>query len=109
MCVTSMVGDHYIHKWEPREWWPPIQPVFVPNSAPNGIPLSPVAAPAITREEFDALKREVIDMKELLKRAAKYDADNGEPQCETDSKMEVLRRVAKLVGVDIEDVIRPAQ
>ena len=43
---------------------------------------------------------------ELLKRAKKYDEDNGEPDCEIDEKMDVLRKVAKLVGVDLDEVLR---
>ena len=61
--------------------------------------------PAISREEFDALKKEVADMKELLKRAKAYDERNGEPNCEIDEKMDLLRRVAKLVGVSLDDVL----
>lgn len=95
MCVTSMVGDHYREKFTP---WPyPDYPPAVPMH------IGP------TRTEFDALKRDVLEMKELLKRAKKYDEDNGEPECEMDEKMDLLRKVAKMVGVDLDDVIGPSR
>lgn len=100
MCVVSMVGDHYTDKWRdllpgyPSRGWP------VPNGDGTVIP-----SINVSREEFDQLKRDVEEMKTLLKRAKEYDERNGEPDCEIDEKMEMLRRVAKMVGVDIEDVI----
>lgn len=62
--------------------------------------------PQISREEFEELKRDVKEMKELLKRAKKYDEDNNEPNCEIDEKMDLLKRVAKLVGVELDDVLK---
>lgn len=97
MCSVSMIGDFYSDKWR--------------NPPPNQLPINPLGyplptvSPPITREEFEALKRDVLDMKELLKRAKAYDERNGEPDCEIDEKMDLLRKVAKLVGVDLDDVI----
>lgn len=98
MCVVSMVGDHYRDKWGDR--WPGAIP------ATPFQPFNPI--PVISREEFDALKKEVEEMKALLKRAKEYDERNNEPDCEIDEKMDLLRKVAKLVGVSLDDVIRPA-
>lgn len=87
-----MIGDHYREKWRDFEtsqiYWPP-------------------ANPAVTKAEFDALRREVEEMKALLKRAKTYDERNNEPNCEIEDKMDFLRKVAKLVGVDLDDVIGP--
>ncbi len=95
MCVLSMVGDHYSDKWrEPyREFIQPVQwsPTYT--------------IPQVSREEFDALKTQVEELVALMKRAKRYDADNHEPDCETDEKMAVLRQVAKLVGVDLDKAI----
>lgn len=98
MCVVSMVGDFYDDKWKGQPWYPPTTSV-----TPS---VRIVVPPPITREEFDALKREVQDMKELLKRAKEYDERNGEPDCEIDEKMEKLRKVAELVGVSLDDVLK---
>lgn len=96
MCTVSMIGDHYGDMWKRL---PEInQPLF-----PQQFPLQP---PAVSREEFDDLKRQVGEMVDLLKRAKKYDEENGQPDCEMDEKMDLLRKVAKLVGVDLDKAIR---
>lgn len=116
MCVVSMIGDHYRDKW--RKTWPSIYP-----SPGNGLPgyywdgvwtdnfdnNKTVVAEPISRKEFDALRKDVEEMKELLKRAKEYDERNGEPDCEVDEKMDLLRRVAKFVGVGLDDVIGKAK
>lgn len=100
MCATSMVGDFYNDRFRQ---WPSLGPLIQPTG-PTIVQLPPV----ISRDEFDQLKRDVADMKELLKRAKAYDERNHEPECEIEEKMELLRKVAKLVGVDLSDVIGPA-
>lgn len=110
-----MIGDHYRDRWQDRPWWPgivppvwpsPPQPVYPIIQPPQTVVFTPV--PEISRKEFDDLKREVTEMKELLKRAKKYDEDSGQRDCEIDEKMDLLRKVAKLVGVSLDDVIKPA-
>lgn len=91
MCVMSMIGDHYGDRWRQN-------PAVLP-------PQTFVIAPQVSREEFDALRLEVEEMKALLIRAKRYDEEHGEPGCEMDEKLVILRRVAELVGVDLEDVL----
>jgi hypothetical protein len=93
MCASSMVGDFYGDKWRQT---PALHPFLYPSA---------LSDPHIGRAEFEALKREVADMKELLKRAIDYDRRTGQADCEVDDKMDLLRRVAMLVGVNIDDVI----
>lgn len=90
MCVVSMVGDHYIDKW----------------SVPGGPLVNPLGP---TREEFNALKHEVEELKALLTRAKDYDARNGEPDCELDEKMAMLRKVACMVGIDLDEALRSSK
>lgn len=102
MCVVSMVGDHYGDKWGKR--WP-----LIPDRIPSLLPIDtiyPDPVPEVSRAEFDELKKEVAEMIALLKRAKKYDKDNGEPDCELDEKMALLRKVAKLVGVDLDKALQ---
>lgn len=103
MCVVSMVGDHYRDKWMPKFPDMPSWPDYVPHPG-KFEPLEPFI-PAITRQEFDQLKRDVEEMKALLKRAKEYDERNNEPDCEVEEKMALLRKVARMVGVDLDDVI----
>lgn len=103
MCVVSMIGDHYGDKYREAPFWIPQKESEGSGNWPWVIPMP---AP-ISREEFDALKRDVEEMKALLKRAKSYDERNGEPDCEIDEKMDLLRKLAAVVGVDLEDVIGP--
>jgi len=111
MCVVSMVGDHYRDLWGNEPWHYKPLPGMLPH--PGGM-ISPQLPPqwpadfgAITRAEFDELKRQVTEMKELLKRAKAYDEANGEPDCEIDEKMVLLKKIAGLVGIDLDDVLKP--
>lgn len=100
MCVVSMVGDHY------RDTWIPIHPTL-PTWPSN--PVYPCDTPEVSRAEFEELKRQVAEMVALLKRAKKYDADNHEPDCEVEDKMALLRKVATLVGVDLDAELAKVQ
>jgi len=92
MCVVSMIGDHYNEKWEPLTWSPKTTWTFTTTGP--------------TQQEFDDLKKEVLEMKELLKKAKIYDEENGEPDCEVEEKFDLIRKIAKLVDVDLEDVLK---
>lgn len=95
MCTVSMVSDHYKDNFIQR--WSQPDPFHPLNTATFTIPM-------VSREEFDALKREVEDMKKLLLRAKDYDERNNEPNCEMDEKVALLKRVAELVGVNLDEV-----
>lgn len=119
MCVVSMVGDHYRDKflpWEDRLPRIPGYPPYLPERAPQrpddikreldkmkDLGKTVVEKP-ITRAEYDKLREDVLEMKELLKRAVAYDKANGEPACETDEKVALLKRMADFVGVDLKEV-----
>lgn len=100
MCVVSFVGaDDALtgleDKWKP--WEPYIQPSYTFTTT------------GPTQEEFDKLKAEVLEMKELLRKAKIYDEVNNEQDCEIEAKMEFLRQVAKLVGIELDDVLKPKE
>lgn len=81
-----MIGDHYDNKWhQPNYGWIYTGP---------------------TKEQFDELRKEVLEMKELLKKAIKYDEVNNEPECQIEEKMETLKKVAKMVGIDLDDILK---
>ena len=89
MCVISMIGDHYRDQWQQQPF------TTTPFDWLNMVP----------RAEFDALKREVEQMKALLIKAKIYDEAHGEPECELAEKVALLRKVAELVGVSLDDVL----
>lgn len=110
MCVVSMIGDSFSRNWKERypEWDPNSVPV--PNDMlpkPGPMRIQDYSVP-VSRTEFEQLRREVELLKSLLKDAAEYDKRNNEPHCETDEKIELLRAIAKAVGVDLSEVFPEA-
>ena len=113
MCAVSNIGDYYRDNLPGRYPW--IQPM-VPSPTTYPLPYSPpnplkkyedvhwADSGAPTREEFDKLKKEVEELKELLKAAKKFDENTGQPHCENDEKVELIKRIANLVGVDMKGV-----
>jgi len=95
MCVVSMIGDQFNKTWPDR--WP-----NVPAS-----PLYPI--PEITRAEFDALRKEVQELRNLLLAAKRYDEATGQPHCEKAEKVALLIKLGKAVGVDLEEALKPQE
>lgn len=89
MCMVSFVGSHYDDRWRPQ-----VQPFTTVQTWITNV----------TREEFEALRSEVAEMKELLIAAKRIDEVTGQPDCEMEEKVDLLRRVAEAVGVDLGDV-----
>ncbi len=92
MCMYSAIGDNFKDQF-PKSWPQiPIQPDVI------HLP------PEITRKEFDALKKEMQELKKLLKAAADFDKATGQPHCEVENKIKLIKQIAALVGVDIKDI-----
>lgn len=97
MCVVSMIGDHYDDKWK-KPWDGKLNNTggttytFTNNS--------------VSKEEFDTLKKEVEEMKQLLIKAKIYDEKNNEPDCELEDKVAFLKKIAEAVGVDLKEVFK---
>jgi hypothetical protein len=85
-----MVGDHFQDKW---------------NQYPYNDLLNKAQLGNITRWEFEELKKEVKEMKDLLVKAKIYDTQHNEPDCEIEDKMKFLKECAKLVGIDLDDIL----
>jgi hypothetical protein len=101
MCVVSMIGDHFDDKWRPL--FPPQMPTI---PAPAIVDWEKLFNPPPTKADYDALKKEVEEMKELLKKALEYDKKNNEPHCEIEEKMAILKAVAKGMGVDLNEIFK---
>ena len=85
MCVVSMVGEHYSDKWRQPDYQRQFDHINT-----------------ITRDEFESLKKEVLEMKELIKKAAEYDKQNNEPHCENPEKVKLLKQIADLFGIELD-------
>lgn len=119
MCVVSMVSDHYLHKYKQDYPWIndviyPKTDYYPPNTTTDNrvmktvtlLPNPPAIPDTVSREEFDALKKEVEDLKILLQKSIEYDKNNNEPECYIDDKVELLKNLGKAMGVDIESVFK---
>ena len=99
MCAVSYVGDYWKRDFNERHpGWRYEQPSSFPT------PGSGFNEPTVSKKEFDALKKEMKELKKLLKAAKKYDEAMGEPDCEMDDKVALIKKVAKVVGVDMNEV-----
>lgn len=94
MCVVSNIGDSWGRTVPEKHPWI--------NPSPSYPPLSPPAG--VTRAEFNALRDEMEELKLLLKAAKRFDEKTGQKDCQMDEKVELIKRLADLVGVDMEDV-----
>lgn len=99
MCTVSNIGDGWGKTFPPNHPW--IQPYIDPSSPP--IP-SPILI-GVSREEFEALRKEVQELKKLLKAAKHFDEVTGQPDCEVDEKVALIKKIAEYVGVDLSDVL----
>ena len=97
MCTVSNVGDYWKDDLSKR--YPHINP-YAPSiwPVPNG---TTVFNP---QEEIAKLRKEMEELKLLLLAAKRYDEQMGEPNCEMDAKVILIKQIAKLVGVDMKDV-----
>ena len=105
MCIVSMIGDDWGRRVPERYPWVLPRDVQIIPSWPSELPN---IKPAVSREEFDALKKDVAALRELLLAAKKYDEATGQPDCEVDDKVTLIRQLAKLVGVDMSAVFPEA-
>ena len=93
MCTVSNIMDGWRDGFPHRFPWVPSEP------GTHWLPIG-----GITREEFEALKTEVQELKELLRSAKHFDEATGQPECESAEKIEMLRKIAQVVGVNMDDV-----
>lgn len=104
MCVVSMIGDEFNKRWEPYKQLPQQGQPFAP--IPNIQDYERLFKPPVNREEFNALKKEVQLMRDLLIAAKLYDEKNNEPHCEMEDKVAMLKAMAKMMGVDLSEVFK---
>lgn len=96
MCVVSAIFDD----------WNRGVPGRFPDTFPStGTGTSGIIYPdEVSREEFDALRKEVEELKILVLAAKRFDESTDQPDCEMDEKIALLRQIAEMVGVDVDEV-----
>lgn len=99
MCTVSNIGTGWGGTFPQRYPW--IQPYVEPKPYPSPIPV----IPGVSQDEFNRLKREVVELRKLLAAAKAFDAATGQPDCEVDEKVALIKRIAEFVGVDLGDVL----
>lgn len=96
MCAVSMVTDY----WKNNDQWK-YNGINGPGITTGGLAYNPVS-----REEFEQLRKEMMELKELLKAAKAYDDLTNQPNCEKEENVKVLKKVAEALGVDLSDVLK---
>lgn len=96
--MVSNIGDEW-GKTFPQNW--PQYPV--PASTQTVIQLPS----EVSKSDFEALKKEVQELKKLLEAAKAFDAATGQPHCEMDQKVAMIKAIAKMVGVNLGSVFEP--
>jgi hypothetical protein len=91
MCQMSVIADQWTQGFQQS-------PLYQPNSVrPQGL-----LAPNVSAEDFAALKKEVTELRELLKAAGRFDAATGQPHCEKPDKLKLILWLAEELGVDMK-------
>ena len=88
MCTVSAIHDNWNDRLPDRYPWIQTSPNLQVTIPPS-------------REEFDRLKAEVDELRKLLEVAKAFDVATGQPDCETDEKTVLLRKLAEILGVDL--------
>lgn len=98
MCTVSNIGSGWGGTFPNRYPW--IKPYTPPFANPI-----PAVIPGVSKDEFDRLKQEVVELRKLLAAAKAFDVATGQPDCEVDEKVALIKRIAEFVGVDLSDVL----
>lgn len=106
MCAVSNIGDSWTRDFPfryPNYITPPSPSPIFPNANP-GYGILSWPTDYVSRADFEQLKNEVAALKELLLAAKKFDEATGQPDCEVDEKVAMIKKIAKMVGIDMKDV-----
>lgn len=96
MCVVSAVGDYWRDDFTKKypSVWPAIEQVNSP------IDLSKFA----TKDDIERIRKELVELKELLKAAIRFDSATDQDHCENEDKIALIKKVADAVGIDLKDL-----
>lgn len=101
MCVVSNIGDNYQRNdgwpWRPVNPWPPLPEID--KAIPQDF--RPIWEDAVKDKKIADLEDRIKALEELIRKGKEFDAATGQPDCELDEKYELLRKIAKEMGVEI--------
>lgn len=100
MCTVSAVGDNYRRYWhDAHPGWNPMKPIIPGNGVLPDVQY-------VTAAEFNALRAELEELKTLLKAAKKFDEATGQPDCEHDDKVAMIKALAKSLCINMDEVFK---
>lgn len=102
MCAVSMVTEY----WKNNDQWKYNGIPSIPGTPGVGFPTGGLNYNPVSRAEFEQLRKEMMELKELLKAAKAYDDLTNQPNCEKEENVKVLKKVAEALGVDLSDVLK---
>jgi|694.fasta_scaffold00983_30 hypothetical protein len=100
MCAVSMVTDY----WQKNDQWKYNGIPSIPGTPGVGFPTGGLNYNPVSRAEFEQLRKEMMELKELLKAAKAYDDLTNQHKCEKEENVKVLRRIAKALDVNLDDI-----
>lgn len=88
MCVVSMVTRDFYRDY------------IMPNAVP--FPNATYYEKVVTRAEFEKLKEQFEQLAKDIAKAKQQDIDDGNPDCEKEESIELLKAIAEKLGVNLE-------
>lgn len=96
MCAVSNVGDHYSTRFQP----------YMGQVQQQGAGGMSTLFENIPRHEFEQLRKEVLEMKDLLIKAKEIDEKTKQPNCEQEDKVKILKEIAKIFAISLDEVFK---
>ena len=91
-----MVIDQFQKDWS--EKWPGT----TPDNQPWVFPKDPRVEKL--EKDVEEMKKQFESLIKLLKAAKIYDEESGQPDCEMDEKVALIKRLSELLEVDVSDI-----
>ena len=101
MCVVSGIADSFTDRTIGRYPWVVPYIEQEPVAPPDWTYIVPEFA---TKVELEAIRKEIQEIRELIKAAQKFDESTGQPNCDNPDKFRLLKLLAEALGVDLSEL-----
>ena|SRR5258708_4876608 len=102
MCATSMITDHTT--------------TIIPNRYPELFAQPGIVGPQVyfdqtpvrlasIESQLITLRNELLELKKLIQAAQAYDRATGQEECESEEKIDKLRKICDVAGIDLSDIL----